>query len=55
MEEQLRAAIIDEMKRQAEGRDDLEVRQEGDSVVVHGPIDVDAIVMVVAGSVAGGP
>lgn len=55
MEEQIRAAIIDELKRQAEISRELEVRQDGDRLMVEGPIDVDAIVMVVAGSVAGGP
>lgn len=55
MEEQLRVAIIEELKRQAEADQELEVRQDGDRLTVEGPIDVDAIVMVVAGSIAGGP
>lgn len=55
MEELIRGAIVDELKRQAETSQELEVRQDGDRLVVDGPIDVDAIVMVVAGSIAGGP
>ena len=55
MEDQLREAIIDELKRQAEISSELEMRQDGNRTVINGPIDVDAIVMVVAGSIAGGP
>jgi len=55
MEEQIRAAIVEELTRQAEISAELEVRQDGDRLVVNGPIDIDAIIMVVAGSVAGGP
>ncbi len=55
MEEQLREAIIDELKRQAENSSELEIRQDGNRIVIIGAIDVDAIVMVVAGSIAGGP
>jgi hypothetical protein len=55
MEEQLRTAIIDELKRQAETSSGLTVREDDDRLIVEGPIDVDALVMVVAGSVAGGP
>lgn len=33
----------------------LQVRQAGDKLAVHGEIDVDAVVMVVVGSMAGGP
>lgn len=55
MEDKVRAAIIDELMRQAEIASGLEVRREGDNVVLRGPIDVDALVMVVIGSRAGGP
>jgi hypothetical protein len=55
MEDQVRTAIVDELKRQAEISPDLEVRQDGKRLVVDGPIGVDALVMVVAGAVAGGP
>ena len=55
MEDQLKEAIIDELRRQAEISSELEMRQDDNRVVLNGPIDVDAIVMVVAGSIAGGP
>jgi hypothetical protein len=55
MEDQLREAIVDELKRQAEISPELEVRQDGERLVVGGPIDLEALVMVVAGTVAGGP
>lgn len=56
MEDQIRAAIVDELKRQAETAPELEVHhQDDDRFVINGPIDIDAIVMAVAGSVAGGP
>ncbi len=55
MEEKVRAAIIDELKRQAAMDDGLTVSEAGDRLMVNGPVDVDAIVMVIAGSVAGGP
>ena len=55
MEDKVRAAIIDELMRQAEDAADLQVSVEGDTLIVQGPIDVDALVMVVLGSMAGGP
>ena len=55
MEEKVRAAIIDELKRQAAMENELTVTETGDKLMVDGPVDVDAIVMVIAGSVAGGP
>jgi hypothetical protein len=56
MEDQVRAAIVDELKRQAEiSSGELAVREEDDRLFVNGPVDVDALVMAVAGSVAGGP
>ena len=49
-------AVIEELERQAAERPSrLNVRKGGDSVIVDGEIDVDAIVMVVVGSMAGGP
>lgn len=49
-------AVIEELERQAAERPSLlNVRKEGDGVIVDGEIDVDAIVMVVVGSMAGGP
>ena len=55
MEEKLRAAITDELRRQADIDPELDVREDGDRLVVNGPIDLDALIMVIAGSVAGGP
>ena len=55
MEEKLRMAIIDELWDQAERDPELEVRQDADRLAVNGPIDLDALVIVIAGSVAGGP
>lgn len=55
MEEKLRMAITDELRRQAEIDPELDVQQDGDRLVVNGPIDLDALVMVIEGSVAGGP
>ncbi|RVN34496.1 hypothetical protein [Sinorhizobium meliloti] len=49
-------AVIEELQRQAaENPSKLQVRQAGDKLAVHGEIDVDAVVMVVVGSLAGGP
>ena len=55
MEEKLRMVITDELRRQAERNPELDVRQNGDRLVVNGPVDLDALVMVIVGSVAGGP
>ena len=55
MEEKLRTAIIDELRRQAEIDRELDVQQDGDRLVINGSIDLDALIMVIAGSVAGGP
>jgi hypothetical protein len=55
MEDKVRGAIIDELKRQAELSGGPEVRSSEDQLVVNGPIDIDALVMVVIGSMAGGP
>ncbi|MCG5483688.1 MAG: hypothetical protein KK482_08200 [Sinorhizobium meliloti] len=49
-------AVIEELQRQAgENPSKLQVRQAGDKLAVNGEIDVDAVVMVVVGSMAGGP
>lgn len=49
-------AVIDELERQAaESPSKLKVHRDGDRVAVDGEIDVDALVMVVVGSMAGGP
>ena len=55
MEDKVRAAIVDELTRQAEDAADFQVSVEGDRLIVQGPVDVDALVMVVVGSMAGGP
>ncbi|WP_194461728.1 hypothetical protein [Bradyrhizobium sp. CCBAU 53421] len=55
LEEKLREAIIGEMKRQAANRPELLRVHDAEDLTVHGSIDLDALVMVIAGSVAGGP
>ncbi|WP_410218740.1 hypothetical protein [Paracoccus sp. (in: a-proteobacteria)] len=55
MDERIRTAILYELSHQVEVNAELEVRQDGDHLVVHGPVDVDAILMSVAGSVARDP
>ncbi len=60
LEEKLRDAIVGELKRQAADPPQalkLQARDvEGsDSIVVNGEIDLGALIMVIAGSVAGGP
>ncbi|GGD16256.1 hypothetical protein GCM10011335_18760 [Aureimonas glaciei] len=52
----IREAIIDELKRQAEiSNGALTVQTTDDLVTINGPVDLDDLVMVVIGSVAGGP
>ncbi len=56
VEESIREAIVAELQRQAEvseGRLTMEETETG--VRLNGPIDLDDLVMVVMGSVAGGP
>lgn len=49
-------AVIEELERQAaEDPSRLRVSRTDDSIRVDGEIDVDALVMVVVGSMAGGP
>jgi hypothetical protein len=48
--------VIEELERQAaENPSKLKIRRDGDRVIVNGEIEVDALVMVVVGSMAGGP
>jgi hypothetical protein len=55
-EEKVKEAIVDELKRQAEMKPDLlRVSKSDDKLVVDGEINLDDLVMVVIGSVAGGP
>ena len=52
----IRDAIIDELLRQADNGDaSLKVEVENDRMVINGPVNVDDLVMVIAGSLAGGP
>ncbi|MCC8972349.1 hypothetical protein [Bradyrhizobium brasilense] len=55
LEEKLRDAIVGELKRQAANRPELLRVQDAGDLAVHGRIDLDALVMVIAGAVAGGP
>jgi hypothetical protein len=55
LEEKLREAVIGELKRQAANRPDLLRVQAAEELSVDGMIDLDALIMVIAGSVAGGP
>jgi hypothetical protein len=56
-EDQIRAGIIDELKRQAEiAPAELKVEVgANDQLIIHGSVNVDELVMVIMGSVAGGP
>ncbi|QOG20597.1 MULTISPECIES: hypothetical protein [Bradyrhizobium] len=61
LEEKLKEAIIGELERQAANRPQaLKVEGGGDAkdseeLIVNGRIDLAALAMVIAGSVAGGP
>ena len=55
MEDKIRRVIVEELLRQAAEDAALEVATQDDRLVVRGPVDLDALVMVVIGSVAGGP
>jgi hypothetical protein len=56
MEEKIKEAIVAELKRQAEIRPGtLKLSASDDRLVVDGEIDMDALAMVIVGSVAGGP
>jgi hypothetical protein len=49
-------AAYEELERQAaENPSVLRVRKDGDRAVIDGSVDLDALVMVIVGSVAGGP
>ena len=54
-EEKLKEVIVGELERQAADKpQSLKVNNSGD-LVVNGKIDIDALAMVVAGAMAGGP
>jgi osmotically-inducible protein OsmY len=56
VESSIREAIIDELKRQAENSSSrLKVEAIDELVTINGPVDLDDLVMVVVGSIAGGP
>ena len=55
LEEKLKDAIVAELKRQAADRPQALRVESSPELVVNGEVDLDALVMVVAGSVAGGP
>lgn len=56
VESEIRQAIIEELKRQAENSEgSLKLDASEDRVTINGPVDLDDLVMVVMGSVAGGP
>ncbi len=56
LEEKLTESIIGELKRQAANAPKaLKVEGNSEELVVNGKIDMAALVMVIAGSVAGGP
>lgn len=57
LEHKLKQAVLDELRRQAENSDgELTVRDLGeDRLNVAGTIDLGDLVMVITGSVAGGP
>jgi hypothetical protein len=55
-EEKLKEAILGEFKRQAANRPEaLKVEGSKEELIVNGKIDLADLVMVIAGSVAGGP
>jgi hypothetical protein len=56
LEEKLTEAIVEELKRQAANRpQSLKVEGSSEELVVSGKIDLAEFVVVIAGSVAGGP
>lgn len=55
-EDQVREAIIEELRRQAEASPStLRVEKDNDRLDVYGEIDLDALAMAIIGSMAGGP
>jgi hypothetical protein len=55
LEEKIRDAIIGELQRQAANRPEELTVHGADDLTVNGRIDLAELVMVVVGSVAGGP
>ena len=55
-EETVRQALLDELGRQAAiSQGALTIEPGEERVVIQGPVDLDELVMVVMGSLAGGP
>jgi hypothetical protein len=57
LQDTLRDAILTELQRQAETKDDaprVSLAKDG-FVDIQGRIDIDALIMVITGSLAGGP
>lgn len=55
LEEKLKQAIISELKRQAANAPRLLQVDDSKDLLVNGKVNIDELVMVIAGSVAGGP
>lgn len=55
LEEKLKQAIVAELKRQAANQPQALRVESSPELVVNGRVDLDALAMVVAGSMAGGP
>lgn len=55
LEEELKETIIGELKRQAANRPQSLKVEGSDELIVNGKIDLANLMMVIAGSVAGGP
>lgn len=56
IEDDVRAAIIGELQRQAEAEGPLKVSKEPDGYLrIEGRVDLDELAMAVVGSIAGGP
>jgi hypothetical protein len=57
MEDQVREAIVDELKRQAEiAEGGLKLTDDGnDLLTIQGRVNLDELAMAVVGAVAGGP
>lgn len=51
---EIRTALIAELQRQAEDQEDLKVIVEGTTLIVHGPVDLGALVVAIEGAIAGG-
>jgi hypothetical protein len=55
LDEKLKEAIVGELKRQAADKPHSLQVSDAKDFVVNGKIDLDALIMAVTGSVAGGP